>query len=113
MGGSTMFGSFQRDGHTIPSEFARLAEADGIPVRVVNYGQLAYVNWQEVLLLQQLASGSSRPDLAVFYDGYNDLLSQFALGHHREPTTLDAKEIEKRLALGTAPDGPVGVAGGV
>ncbi len=106
MGGSTMFGSFQRDGHTIPSEFARLAEADGIPVRVVNYGQLAYVNWQEVLLLQQLASGSSRPDLAVFYDGYNDLLSQFALGHHREPTTLDAQEIEKRLALGTAPDDP-------
>ena len=28
------------------------------------------------------------------------------LGHHREPTTLDAQEIEKRLALGTAPDDP-------
>jgi hypothetical protein len=106
LGGSTMFGSFQRDGHTIPSEFARLAEADGIPVRVVNYGQLAYVNWQEVLLLERLASGSSRPDLAVFYDGYNELLSQFALGHHREPTTLDAREIEQRLQLGGEPDDP-------
>ena len=29
-GGSSMFGLFQRDEHTIPSEFARLAEADGI-----------------------------------------------------------------------------------
>jgi hypothetical protein len=106
LGGSTMFGSFQRDVHTIPSEFARLAEADGVPVRVVNYGQLAYVNWQEVLLLERLASGPSRPDLAVLYDGYNDLLSQFALGHHREPTTLDAPEIEQRLQLGDEPNDP-------
>jgi hypothetical protein len=98
-GGSTMFGSFQRDEHTIPSEFARLAEADGIPVRVVNYGQLAYVNWQETLLFQSLVTGGAKPDLAVFYDGYNDLLAQFALGHHRNPTTLDSREVEARLGF--------------
>jgi hypothetical protein len=106
LGGSTMFGAFQRDEHTIPSEFARLAEADGMPVRVVNYGQLAYVNWQEVLLLESLIGQSSRPDLAVFYDGYNELLSQFALGHHRRPTTLDAREIADRLRLGAEPADP-------
>ena len=69
-----MFGLYQRDEHTIPSEFARLAEADGIPLRVVNYGSLAYVNWQEVLLLEQLVTGGSEPDLAVFYDGFNELV---------------------------------------
>jgi hypothetical protein len=99
-GGSTMFGSFQRDEHTIPSEFARLAEADGIPVRVFNYGQPAYVNWQEVLLLEQLVSGPSRPDLAVFYDGYNEVMLQFSLGRHRRPTQLEAPVIEERLRLG-------------
>ena len=68
-GGSTMFGMFQRDAHTIPSEFARLAEADGIPVRAINFGRLAYANWQEMLLLEKLVSRGREPDLAVFYDG--------------------------------------------
>jgi hypothetical protein len=96
-GGSAMFGAFQRDGHTIPSEFARLAQADGIPVRVVNDGQLAYVNWQEVLLFESLLSGGAKPDLSVFYDGANELLSQFADGAHRAPTHLEARTIEERL----------------
>ena len=32
-GGSSMFGLFQRDGHTIPSEFSRLAERDGLRLK--------------------------------------------------------------------------------
>jgi hypothetical protein len=97
-GGSAMFGAFQRDQHTIPSEFARLAEADGIPVRVVNYGQPAYVNWQETLLLESLVTGRSKPDLAVFYDGFNELLTEFAIGDHRDPTHLQARVMQERLA---------------
>ena len=100
MGGSALFGAFQRDEHTIPSEFARLAEADGIPVRVANFGQPGYVNWQEVLLLEQLVSGPSRPDLVVFYDGYNEVMLQFSLGRHSQPTQLEAPVIEERLRLG-------------
>jgi hypothetical protein len=99
-GGSSMFGAFQRDGHTIPSEFARLAEADGIPVRVVNYGQPAYVNWQEVLLLQSLVTGEEKPDLAVFYDGFNELLSQFSVGEHSEPAHLQTRVMLERLSSG-------------
>jgi hypothetical protein len=98
LGGSAMFGAFQRDEHTIPSEFARLAEADGIHVRVVNQGQLAYMNWQETLLYQSLVSGGARPDLTVFYDGANELLSQFADGPHRTPTHLEASQVAERLA---------------
>ena len=99
-GGSTMFGMFQRDEHTIPSEFARLAEADSTPVRVVNYGRLAYANWQEVLLLEKLISRGTKPDLAVFYDGANELVGQFGQGHHSEPKTVLNREISSRLAIG-------------
>jgi lysophospholipase L1-like esterase len=100
LGGSTMFGLYQRDGHTIPSEFARLAQRDGLDVRVVNYGRLAYVNWQETLLLQQLASERHTPDLAVFYDGFNEVLGQFQLGPHAQPTHLESQQVEQRLGLG-------------
>ncbi|MEA2420653.1 MAG: hypothetical protein QOE60_2859 [Thermoleophilaceae bacterium] len=100
LGGSAMFGWFQRDGHTIASEFARLAEADEIPVRVVNYGVPAYTNWQESLKLQDLVSGGHRPDVAVFYDGANELVGQFGQGLHTEPTTTLNRQISAELGLG-------------
>jgi lysophospholipase L1-like esterase len=100
LGGSAMFGLYQRDEHTIPSEVARLAAADGIELRAVNYGRLAYVNWQEVLLLEQLVTRGSAPDLAVFYDGFNEILGQFQLGPHDEVTHLEAAEVDRRLGLG-------------
>jgi lysophospholipase L1-like esterase len=99
-GGSALLGYFQRDEHTIPSEFARLAQADGIRVRVVNYGVGAYTNWQEALKLEQLVTGGTAPDLAVFYDGYNEVLSQFQVGLHTEPSNIQANEFEDRLGLG-------------
>jgi hypothetical protein len=100
LGGSAMFGWFQRDQHTIPSEFARLAEADGIPVRVVNYATPAYVNWQESLQLQALVSGGHRPDLAVFYDGANELVGQFTQGPHSDPETTLTRQIGDQLGHG-------------
>jgi hypothetical protein len=98
-GGSTMFGMYQRDQYTIPSDVARLAEVDGIPLRVFNYGQLAYNNWQELLLLEQLVSRGQTPDLAVFYDGANELVSQFQYGPHPQPTHLEAGEFARRIGL--------------
>ncbi len=53
-GASALFGDGQRDDHTIPSEFARLAEADGIPVEVRNYGRPGIAMWQELELFEQL-----------------------------------------------------------
>jgi lysophospholipase L1-like esterase len=100
LGGSAMFGLYQRDEHTIPSEFARLAQRDGIDVRVVNYGRLAYVNWQENLLLEQLVTTRRAPDLAVFYDGFNEVLGQFQLGPHSQPSHLESQQVDKRLGLG-------------
>lgn len=77
-GGSTMFGIGQRDGHTIPSEFARLAERNGLPVRVENFGVSAYVNWQETEVFERmLTADGNRPDLVVFYDGVNEVGTAF------------------------------------
>jgi lysophospholipase L1-like esterase len=72
-GGSTTFGfDLQRDQHTIPSEFVRLAEDRGLAVEVRNYGSGGYVNYQESVLLSLLVTAGQAPDLAVFYDGTND-----------------------------------------
>ena len=72
-GGSTMWGWGQRDQHTIPSEVARLAERAGAPIEAVNFGQLAWMHWQEVLAFEQELATRPAPDLVVFYDGVNDV----------------------------------------
>jgi lysophospholipase L1-like esterase len=89
-GGSALFGSGQRDDHTIPSEFARLAEADGIPVEVRNYGRPAVSMWQELELFQQTVASGQKPDLVVFYDGFNDLAWQMNIELSAEPTNVYA-----------------------
>ncbi len=75
-GGSTMWGEGNRDAHTIPSAFAELAAADALPVRAVNYGESAYVSWQEAMLLAERCAAGDVPDLAIFYDGVNDVFAQ-------------------------------------
>jgi len=87
-GASALFGDGQRDDHTIPSEFARLAEADGIPVEVRNYGRPGIAMWQELELFQQLVASGQKPDLVVFYDGFNDLAWQMNLQLSADPTNV-------------------------
>lgn len=81
-GGSAMWGEGQRDQHTIASEISRIAEAEGLPVRVVNRGERAWDLWQETLLFEQRLTHEPTPDLAVFYDGANELGIQ---GQHPYP----------------------------
>ncbi len=88
-GGSGMFGEGQRDDHTIASEVARLAAADGVPVTVDNYGQRGWVHWQEMLLFEQRLAQVDAPDLAVFYDGPNDLS---AAGRYGDGVPLSLNE---------------------
>ena len=87
-GASALFGDGQRDDHTISSEFARLAEADGIPVEVRNYGRPGIAMWQELELLEQTIASGQKPDLVVFYDGFNDLAWQMNLELSAEPTNV-------------------------
>ena len=75
-GGSTLFGVGARDDYTIPSCLSKmLAQVFGERVQVANYGQNGYVNTQEMVdLLRELQAGN-RPDVIIFYDGYNDTFS--------------------------------------
>jgi hypothetical protein len=90
LGGSTTWGAYQRDEHTIPSQFARRAEADDLPVRVTNYGAPGYAMWQELELLQELLSNGERPDAVVFYNGVNELYAQSVVGPTDDPTHFHA-----------------------
>lgn len=92
-GGSKVWGEGQRDEYTIPSMVARLAERAGTPIRAVNLGQRGFVNFQEMLLFEQVTTiDSDRPAFAVFYDGTNDVNAQ--LGPVRGvPTTTNVSEL--------------------
>ena len=59
-----------------PLQFARIAEAQGLPVEVRNYGRPGIAMWQELELYEQLVGSGEQPDLVVFYDGFNDLAWQ-------------------------------------
>jgi lysophospholipase L1-like esterase len=72
-GGSTMMGMGARDEQTIPAELARGLKALGHQVSVTNYGQLGHNSTQEVITLQQLLKAGERIDIAVFYDGINEM----------------------------------------
>jgi lysophospholipase L1-like esterase len=79
-GGSTTWGVGSRNEHTWPSELARVAEEAGIVLDVTNYGESGYAEWQEVILLTQVLTGAKlsyqRPDLVIFYDGFNEVWTQ-------------------------------------
>jgi lysophospholipase L1-like esterase len=72
-GGSTMMGMGARDDHTIAALLARRLGAEGHPAAVVNYGQLGHNTTQEVITLLQLLKAGERIDVALFYDGVNEM----------------------------------------
>ena len=80
-GGSTTWGTGSRDEYTIPSQLSKiLANKFGPKFEVVNYGEGGYVNTQELItFLKELERGNV-PQIAIFYDGYNDVFSAFQNG---------------------------------
>lgn len=76
MGGSTMWGTEQRDSATIAAVAARRLQSLVGPaarVEVTNFGESGYVNTQELLELILALRAGQRPDVVVFYDGINDV----------------------------------------
>jgi lysophospholipase L1-like esterase len=80
-GGSTMMGMGARDDQTIPALLARGLAALGHRVSVINYGQLGHNSTQEVITLQQLVKSGERVDIALFYDGVNEMACAEQTGH--------------------------------
>jgi lysophospholipase L1-like esterase len=82
-GGSTLWGSFLRDDHTIPAEASRRLQAlvgPGSRVEVTNFGETGHVFTQGMLeLMLQLREGN-RPDVVVFYGGINETFSTLQNG---------------------------------
>lgn len=75
-GGSTTWGEGQRDRYTIASWLARMAEDDGVPIEIENYGQRGWTHFQEMVLYEQRLALDDPPDLSLFYDGVNEINTQ-------------------------------------
>lgn len=73
-GGSTMMGMGARDAATIPAVLARRLAELGHPAAVANLGQLAHNSTQETVALHQLLKEGHRADIAIFYDGINEMV---------------------------------------
>ena len=107
-GGSVMFGVGQRDEHTIPSAFARIAEESGVAVEVHNYGFPAWVAWQEYQLMERRISAGEQFDMVVFLDGFNEFDTQITDFNpdptHHSAVVVDGLIRDFREARATPPD---------
>src|SRR5262249_25642107 len=72
-GGSAVYGTGDPDWATLPTYLSRdLNVGDRECVVVSNFGVEGYVTNQEVILLVQQLKEGRRPDVVIFYDGFND-----------------------------------------
>jgi len=79
-GGSTIWGEYARDEHTIPSHLSKILNGKTNRYRVVNYGETAHTFLQEIIHLILLLRESAIPDYVIFYDGMNDLYATYQAG---------------------------------
>lgn len=115
-GASTAFGWFERDDHTITSELVRIAASDGIDLRIENRAVAGWTVWQEQQLFSGLLTFSDkRPDLALFFDGFNDVLATTSMAHRLQalpPETTPAYIVLDDLGPLRDPDLSLDPAGG-
>lgn len=79
-GGSTVWGEGARDNYTIPAQLAKQLFEQNVLAHVVNYGQTGYVSAQDLILFQMQLINGNIPDVAIFYGGFNDVLSAYTQG---------------------------------
>lgn len=76
-GGSTMYSSGARDEHTIPSELSHIIHKN-FPeqnVEVTNFGCHGYTRASENIQLERELIQNNIPDIVIFYDGVNEIIS--------------------------------------
>ena len=79
-GGSTMWGLGARDAYAIPAQVGQQLAERNYPAQVQNYAQTGYVSWQDLLLFQAQLALDNAPNLAVFYQGFNDVYAAYLQG---------------------------------
>jgi hypothetical protein len=92
-GGSTLWGTGARDDYTIPSLLGKFLSEHAVNVKITNFGELGYVNTQEVIYLFLQLQKNNMPDIVVFYDGFNDVFSTF-WNHKAGLTMSEFKKME-------------------
>lgn len=78
-GGSTMLSTGARDNYTIPSELSKLIH-ENFPNKkytVTNFGHSGYNRNTETIQLQQELLKGNIPDLVIFYDGVNEVVTTY------------------------------------
>jgi hypothetical protein len=94
-GGSTIWGSGVSDQDTVPSRLAEDLAARGWKnFQIKNFAQPGYVSTQSVIALLLALRNGDRPDVVVFYDGFNDFFSSFQNGEAGIPQNEDNRRIE-------------------
>ncbi|MFM7062365.1 MAG: hypothetical protein ACKO04_02560 [Actinomycetes bacterium] len=78
-GGSGAFGVGQRDEHTIASELAKAAAAEGVALDVRNRGIPGQMHWRNSTRLAWDLTQSPPPDLVLFYEGAEEVASELEL----------------------------------
>lgn len=79
-GGSTIFGTGARDDWTIPSLLAKRLSENGMDVEMVNFGQPGHASTQGIITFFEQLKTRPIPDLALFYDGLNEIIHAEATG---------------------------------
>lgn len=108
-GGSAAFGWWQRDEFSPPSQLAKAAWERGIALDITTIAMPGWVLGQEARAFgQRLSEGQEPPDLAIFYDGGNELNRQYGRnaegrGADESPTAFAEEEINVLLASGMLP----------
>ena len=99
-GGSTMFSAGSRDEHTIPSKLSKLIN-DSFPdqnVAITNFGCHGYTRATENIQLQRELIKNNIPDIVLFYDGVNEIISAHQNNEAGLPTNAYNRKKEFKIA---------------
>jgi lysophospholipase L1-like esterase len=81
LGGSTVWGFGSPDWGTIPAYLQQtLDEQRNGPVCVLNLGENAFVMTQNVIELEERLKDGQVPDVAIFYNGFNETFTAYETG---------------------------------
>ncbi|MGH1385964.1 hypothetical protein [Kordia sp.] len=99
-GGSTMYSSGSRDEYTIPSELSKLIHKTfpNQNVEVTNFGCHGYTRATENIQLQRELVKNNIPDIVIFYDGVNEVISGHQNNEAGAPTNAYNRKREFKLA---------------
>ncbi|WP_034061027.1 SGNH/GDSL hydrolase family protein [Lacinutrix jangbogonensis] len=99
-GGSTMYSAGSRDDYTIPSELSKLINTT-FPeknVAITNFGCHGYTRATENIQLQRELIKNNIPDIVIFYDGVNEIISAHQNNEAGTPTNAYNRKKEFKIA---------------